>query len=218
MERSHVKENIPEHLPGDNREEYNCDDCDFQSNNNNQLRKHIDLKHRSNFQCDNCEIILGSKTDLDAHIQEKHKSYRPCRNFASNECEYEGECKFHHIILQRGQQICYKCGDKFSNKTDLIRHIKSEHGNEEYKKFKETECDYGTKCLFKHSNIIERSRQTLPTPQDFQPLTPPANPQVQVFQERPTSQIPLNILNMIPQIVSQIVIALSQQNQPQIRI
>ena len=78
MERSHVKENIPEHLPGDNREEYNCDKRDFQSNNNIQLRKHIELKHRSNFQFDNCDIIiLGSKTDLDAHIQEKHKSYRP---------------------------------------------------------------------------------------------------------------------------------------------
>ena len=142
----------------------------------------------------------------------KHKSYKPYKHFANNECEYEGGCRFSHKILQRGQPVCYKYGDILSSKTELIRHIRSEHGNEVCKKFKENDCDYGSKCLFQHINGIVRQAQAIPTQQDFQPLQAPAQPHRLVFQEHQTSQIPLNIMNMTPQIVSQIVIALTQQN------
>ena len=172
------------------------------------------MKHGYEFKCDNCDIKFNNQTNFDAHIRENHLTYKPCKTFATNECEYEGECRFRHIILQRGQHICYKCGVIFNSKTDLTRHIKNVHGNEICKKFKENKCQYGSKCHFKHTQIVQRQEQAIPTNQDFPALPIPA----QGFQEPPTPQIPFNIMNMIPQIVSQIVIALTLQNKQQTRV
>ena len=91
-----------------------------------------------------------SKEDLDKHIIENHKSYKPCRNFATNNCEYT-RCRYEHIILKTGEQMCYKCGDKFSRKSFLLNHIRNNH-DEPCLKYLEGNCTHGIKCVFKHTS------------------------------------------------------------------
>ena len=99
--------------------------------------------------CRNCHESCSTKDDLDKHIIQKHISYKPCRNFATNSCEYN-PCRFSHVMLREGEHRCYKCGDKFTRKFILLNHIKNAH-NDICLKFQEGNCTYGSRCVFKHT-------------------------------------------------------------------
>ena len=111
------------------------------------LRTHSNYE----FSCRNCDEICGNKEELNYHIIENHKSYKPCRNFATNNCEYK-ECRFNHVVLKQGEQVCYKCNDKFTRKSMLPNHIRNIH-NDPCLKFQEGNCTYGAKCVFKHIGV-----------------------------------------------------------------
>ena len=99
--------------------------------------------------------------------------------------EYDNECHFHHVILNQGEHICYKCGEICNNKTLLMRHITSEHGKEQCKKIAAGSSNFGDRCLFKHTNIIVQNVLISPnqeTPQVFQNI-PTTDQQLMVGQE-----------------------------------
>ena len=113
-------------------------------------------------------------------MRNKHnKSHKPCRYFPTQNCEYDYECHFTHVILKQNEQICYKCGDILSNKTLLLKHIVSVHGEDPCKKFRVNKCTFGTKCFFKH--IIEPGQNVVNSAQ-----TAHGNNTQQVFYSLPT--------------------------------
>ena len=154
------KNQIEKHMHIHDEEEedsgYTCRECSYQTSNKDQLIEHIERAHTQNtkslFKCDMCKINFKSQRDINVHDVNKHKkSYKPCRNFSmNNRCEFDSECNFQHIKLKQGDHICYKCGDIFSNKTLLIKHISSEHGEEPCRRFAENKCTFGYRCHFKH--------------------------------------------------------------------
>ena len=86
------------------------------------------------------------------------------------------------MVLQKGEQLCFKCGDKITKKSVLLNHIKTHH-NDPCLKYLEGKCTYGSRCVYKHTNTIvqdvERSFANSPTEtpniyshQDF-PQVPP---------------------------------------------
>ena len=128
-------------------------------------------------------------------------------------------CRFNHIILQSNEEICFKCGLRFSSKTDIITHIKNSHGNTVCHKFLQNECERSSEeCLFSH--------QGTPIPrQDFRhlPVNPLHSPILHNVSEQnrnqDQAQLPArlttptqeHIIQMIPQIVSQVIVALTKQ-------
>ena len=80
----------------DNNEEdstFLCRDCSFQSMNRDQLLELLETKHNK-YICDTCNIACASRNNLNKHIAQSHKSHKPCRDFATNSCEYKSECKY----------------------------------------------------------------------------------------------------------------------------
>ena len=111
----------------------------------------------------------------------------------------------------------------------MLNHIRELHGNTPCHRFLKNECTF-RRCLFSHktppATNVERipketSAQTSGT-QDFPNLhaTRPVmwsqvvaqSPQTQAqVMPSPPTQLNQNLINMIPQIVSQVITALSQQ-------
>ena len=153
-----------------------------------------------------------------------HKSHKPCRNYATGPCEHQSEeCQFNHIILQRGQHICYKCGKTFKTQTDLINHIKITHGKELWLKFQRGECQHGNRCIFTHVNMtarnVARPQEQIETegagalPQeDFPELPTAALSRLSVGDQNQNqtleSQVKRALANLMPQLTHQLVTAL----------
>jgi hypothetical protein len=136
------------------------------------------------------------------HIK-THRSYKLCKKYAVNKCEEsDSECRYKHVILPPGVQICYKCGVTTSSKTDLIKHIKSKHGAEICHNFLANKCDF-EKCMFSHivpsaqsvKKIPERQMATpsAPTEEDFLNLPttgPVVRTEPRAQQEQETTRLP----------------------------
>ena len=151
-----TKGQIKHHMTTHDKQEdsqFNCKDCQYQSNNRDQLNQHVETTHKNvtEYECKLCNNYFETRNDLNIHSKETHKwTYKPCRNFPSKNCEYDSECNFNRIILNQGEHTCFKCGDVFSSKTPLLKHIKSVHGEETCKRFQDNKCSFGEKCFFKH--------------------------------------------------------------------
>ena len=146
---------------------FTCRECDFQSVNREQLIEHIKRKHNKHI-CNSCNISCNSKSDLSSHILKTHKSeHKPCRNFASNKCDYNEECRYKHIKLKENEHICFTCGFIASSIKNLMQHIMEIHGSQPCRKFAERKCDRGQLCWFSHDKISK----TAPTQEvDFQEI------------------------------------------------
>ena len=179
---------------------YNCTVCSYQSMNRDQLTEHIERTHETENICKTCNKNCSSKAELDNHIYENHMSYKPCKNFPTNNCEYDDECRYRHVILKQGEQLCYKCGDKFSGKSFLLNHIKNMH-NDPCRKHIEGKCSYGTRCVFKHiakiaQNVAWSPRQT-EVEQDFQ--TAPTKDNRLVGVQITQDQLMMNMNSLVMQ-------------------
>ena len=101
----------------------------------------------------NCQHTFNNTNDLNEHIITEHISYKPCRNFARKSCEYQEECRFYHIILKKGESICYKCSERFLKKSLLLNHLKKDH-NEPCLKYQQGTCTYGNSCVYDHNTTV----------------------------------------------------------------
>ena len=167
---------------------FTCRHCPYQTNSRNQLENHIKTTHEPSIQnsniCFQCNKSYMSKPDLKKHIQDTHKNYKPCDYFSENRCELDGDCKYNHIKLLKGQEICYKCGLFFKSKGELRKHIIAKHGNILCHKFLNNLCTQ-QRCFFSHNvmtatsvvNTPEPNKTPIITPQDF-PSLPTIRPVV----------------------------------------
>ena len=146
-----------------NKTKLQCTVCDLYFENLDQLSRHVNMTHKGNDEdvqskeiniseltCRNCQNTFNSKNELNKHIATDHISYKPCRNFATNSCDYQEECRFYHTILRAGESICFKWGDRFSKKSSLFSHLKTDH-NEPCLKYHQGTCTYGKSCVFDHT-------------------------------------------------------------------
>ena len=189
-----------------------CPDCSFQSMNRDQLLVHLEIKHDKHI-CNNCNIACKSRNDSNKHIAESHRSHKPCRDYATNSCEYK-ECRFRHIKLQHNEQICYTCGIKSQTIKDLMVHIKDIHGSQPCTKFAKGQCDRGSRCWYNHRKSPNTNvNQSPPTARQggFQEVFQTPHPQIQVHKlsEEGQRQIVIQetqkfVTQMMPALMKQI--------------
>ena len=200
-----------------------CSVCPYQTISREQLLKHISASHAKHI-CNTCNITCNSKTELKTHIVNSHKSHKPCRNYARGLCEHENEeCQFKHLILQRGEYICYKCGKIFKTQTDLMNHIKIAHGNEACLKLQSGECQHGNRCIFTHVKLsarnvarpqeqVETEEAGALTQEDFPELPTAALSRLSVGDQNQNqtleSQVKRALASLMPQLTNQLVAAL----------
>ena len=138
-----------------NKTQLQCTVCNMNFRDLDNLAEHMKKDHKkkeqvdSQYTCRSCNEKFETKSDLDIHIKEDHISYKPCRNFATNNCDYNEECRYYHIILKSGEHLCYKCGLKFPKQSILFNHIKNLH-DEPCLKYLEGKCTHGNRCLYNH--------------------------------------------------------------------
>ena len=81
--------------------------------------------------CRKCGQSFNDGDDLKKHLRTAHKTYRPCNKFSpidsENKCSYKDKCDFSHDILEPGTMMCWDCGNKFTNKNNVIIHRKQIH-------------------------------------------------------------------------------------------
>ena len=216
-----------------------CDKCLDQSKTGNHVEKHIHERHESyrdsQIYCDMCNKPFRTKRELSHHMSADHKSYKPCDYFKEGKCDVDGECRYNHEILEPGQEICFKCGDKFNSKRDLRRHIEEIHGHEICHRYIQNKCTV-RRCLFSHimpnapnvDRISQRRVAPVPTQADFHSL-PTAGPVVwsQAVAQGPKAPVMSNLsaeaqnknktleaqvlqtlIQMVPQITQQLAAAL----------
>ena len=130
---------------------------DTQQKMDTHMKYHDDDEDGVEFWCKYCETRFETEIVLEKHIFENHKSHKPCREFAKNNCDYSTECRYKHIILQQGERICYKCGEKLKTQGLLMKHIKETHDDILCKNFLEKTCSYGTRCMFRHKETTAKN-------------------------------------------------------------
>ena len=137
-------------------EEFNCEDCDFQTTSAAHLKKHFDLKHI--IKCKICEKEFKDKSNLMKHRKKEHSySVAPCRKFAQSNCPFiEETCFWRHTVEDNSTEHiqCYVCAKTFITKTELMKHRKKEHPSivKECSKHQEGKCGYQEEfCWFIHS-------------------------------------------------------------------
>ena len=158
---------------------HTCSSCNVTCASKIELETHIKehMKHKKSeeqtdpenqYSCRSCDQIFSNIESQNRHIIEDHQSHKPCREFATNSCGYERDCRYKHIILKKGEHICYKCGLIFTSKSSLLDHIKNNH-HEMCLKFLEGNCTFGIRCIYKHTttsaqNVGTGSTKTLSKP------------------------------------------------------
>ena len=203
-----------------------CDKCADQNKKQEQLESHKKNAHESGqIVCNKCNLVCKGKNELSSHIQDKHKSFKPCIKFGAGKCDTEN-CRFYHIKLIGNQEICYKCKHISLSKTENITHIKAKHGHEICFKFQQNECSRSSEeCIFTHESAQNASAEQQvfwesPTPQPPSPglrggmptMSEHLQNQQKVQSTQVTKALPVNFVEMIPQIVSQVLIAFTQMH------
>ena len=90
-----------------------CRICSYQTKSEDELKNHILIAHEI-YKCTQCDLTLKTKQDITKHMKENHWSYKPCNYYLEDRCELELDCRYNHVKLKAGEQICYKCGKVFN--------------------------------------------------------------------------------------------------------
>ena len=104
-----------------------CTVCKLHFRNLDEVARHTSMAHKTSptttVNCNQCGQGFNDKKEIITYINKDHTTHKPCKKFGLNKCDMS-PCQFNHIIIQSIEEICFKCGLKFSFKTDIITHIK----------------------------------------------------------------------------------------------
>ena len=120
-------------------EEFNCYECDFQSNEQYLLEKHISWKHEA-AKCGVCEYIGGNKVVLEKHMQFKHSKAKnlsktnPTIGIDLQESNSKKHIETKNQNNERKLFECYDCDYESEDKEQLKQHLQNKHGIEIVKK------------------------------------------------------------------------------------
>ena len=121
--------------------------------------------------CNICDLKFQTKGELREHLN-THISYKSCKKYAVNKCGTQSECQYNHVILPPGVHICYKCGVTSESKTDIIKHIKSSHGDEICHNFLLNKFAFDH-CMFSHPMTSALNVDRTPEREMETPSAPP---------------------------------------------
>ena len=81
-----------------------CPGCSFYCRDLDNLAKYLSITHKNQtpkeYDYKACDFKSYQKSDLDLHIKDNHWSYKPCKEFSTNSCEYNSECRYNHVKLK----------------------------------------------------------------------------------------------------------------------
>ena len=153
-----------------------------------QEERGMTQENKINFTCKKCEMTFESRVELRTHIRSKHPTFKPCKNFPG--CSYGENCDFNHITLKENTEICWECGQTFTEKLNLMNHRKTAHKtNQHCKKLKEIGgCPRSAEtCWYSHDeNNSTSSGLNMNTLQDFPQA--PQNKRRPLYSEMVTGQ------------------------------
>ena len=192
--------------------DWTCDDCAYQSNDQNALLNHMLEKHHSSvlldfllnkniydkkFKCNFCKKQFPNKNDLINHKKIMHKTYQPCRS--PNNCSWGEECLFNHEELGENMFICYQCGEKFDSRHKVMIHRRIVHKNEICRAYLKGSCEFSP-CWFSHVSISKNTSSPEIIDTNNQPLAAQLSgfwetqqkraPPLQSQQQQPQQQQP----------------------------
>ena len=194
-EKIQTQEQLNEHIKSHHTidGDWNCDDCDHQTNSEEGLMKHLISTHHNsqqipnpknkNLECNSCESKFYDRKTLEEHKKRTHKSFKPCRNLPN--CRYGSDCIFNHGIVNNDMYLCYECGEETKTLDDLMLHRKKKHVVNDCLKHLTNSCPYGIqKCWFIHKEQILHDK-----PSNLQ-VGVVTNPQLSVFRDSPANLAP----------------------------
>ena len=144
--------------------EYNCNSCDYQGTEKDELSRHVNLKHKTGsssdndeIKCRNCGKSFRNKSELMYHRKREHlSSVASCRNHANGNCTYSSDlCWWKHSDDNEQSIKCYVCGETFDCKSNMMKHRKIAHSSiiVPCNKFNEKKCRFNdNSCWFKHQD------------------------------------------------------------------
>ena len=160
-EQFEIKSDLDVHISDQHKkrqgdEEWNCNDCPFQSIMSSHLMKHLKLTtHQPSHkikdkralyldykQCYTCKMEFEGYWNLMNHRKIMHPSNKKCRNFPLNSCTFGSECWYVHEetlnlpnqsnveeipSVSLDQNKCNSCGIEFNSRQVLMKHKKEIH-------------------------------------------------------------------------------------------
>ena len=149
--------------------------------------------------CNMCGQVFNTKREMSSHIKTSHKTFQPCKFFATNSCDKGSECRFNHIIPDGNKHMCYNCGTEENSKTDLMKHIKTSHGDIPCSRYRAGNCRFNsTSCIYSHG-------------QPHEPHTAVRTPDFpQAWQAKPPDQMQL-ITIMVTEVMKEMLPLLIEQ-------
>ena len=207
------KEKLQRHMKNHTNEgDWTCDDCSYQSNEQNALLDHmLEKRHSSELlkhllnqnmyerreKCGFCSQIFTSKRQLLNHKKSEHKTYQPCRNII--DCSWGVDCLYNHDPINENVFLCYQCGNEFDTRHKMMIHRKTVHEGKTCRDYLKGSCRF-TPCWYPHP---ENTSQGFQNPS--QERAPP-QPQIQ-------EQIQQRTLAVIMQQMQQQMSIMQQQQQ-----
>ena len=150
-----------------NDPEFNCNECDYQGTEKEQLNKHIFIKHtlegrlqENKIVCNNCGEKFPAKMNLLSHRKSKHsETVAVCRKYLEGKCHFSPEkCWWNHKQMDEkntDRVCCYICSDIFETKTKMMLHRKRNHKEQvsKCKNFLQNKCMFADpSCWFLHED------------------------------------------------------------------
>ena len=113
-----------------------CDHCERKFLCKGDLNKHNSIVHEEKklFKCELCNSCFFEKSNLIRHIEAVHEKRKP---FNCELCDLRfssaGIVKTHIAAIHEGMKPlkskCIVCDKFFFNKSSMVKHFKSQHGN-----------------------------------------------------------------------------------------
>jgi len=108
--------------------------------------------------CTTCGESLGSYVELMIHRRDNHEARKTCRYFLLGQCIFdEDTCWYSHRENVKKQNTCNHCKNTFTNKNDLMNHIKDEHKKHVKMCKNKDKCVHKDSCWFLHEQNKETS-------------------------------------------------------------
>ena len=141
-----------------------------------------------------------------AHRKIEHPTYKTCRYFIEGNCKFGNQGIYSHTQVGEGKSLCFKCGNTFDSKDDMMKHIKKDHKSTNIcQNYKNKQCRFtNDKCWFTHEST---NGQTIP--QTEQPMNKDQQDIMNFWQNtvnmappinQPTHQILNTIMTMLRQV------------------
>lgn len=117
------------HKPVPKQTLFNCNQCDFETEEIALIEHHIFVNHRKMvYQCEFCNYKATQKTHLKTHVRALHLGFK----HACGQCNFQGNrpdtLKNHILTKHLGiKYTCQYCQRVFSDRSPLSRHMKQAH-------------------------------------------------------------------------------------------